>query len=304
MSDSEALVLSHGRVLSYAVYGSPVPKTTVFYFHASPSSRKEGKLWHTAASKLNVRLIAPDRPGMGNSSPQPNRTFLDWPKDVITLADHLKIERFYVMGLSGGGPYSLACVKAIPKERLAGAAVVSGLYPVSLGTEGMILAERFILWVGPWMTGLLGGIMDMTIGKAARDPNPKHFEDRMLKDIENGPEADREAIKNSKNRRDFIEGKREGMRQGGQGAAWETKMYGNPWGFELQELQVGEDGIPLALWHGTKDVNCPPAMATKAKEAIPKAVLHMEDGEGHVSYALRNQEEILADLIGALEIYD
>ncbi|KAF1959616.1 alpha/beta hydrolase fold domain-containing protein [Byssothecium circinans] len=299
MRESEAHTLPNGRILSYAVYGSPVPKTTVFYFHAFPSSRKEGKLWHTAASKLHIRLIAPDRPGMGNSSPQANRTLLDWPKDVIALADHLKVERFYIMGLSGGGPYALACVKEIPKERLAGVSVVSGLYPIAFGTAGMMLLARVVLWVGPYMTGLLGGIMDMAMGKAARDPDPKVLEDQIMKDIESRPAVDQAAMKDDKNKEAFIEGTREGLRQGGQGAAWEARLSGSPWGFELQELDVGEGGIPLALWHGTGDINCPPAMAIKAKEIMLQATLHMKEGEGHVSYAFRNQEEILGELIGA-----
>lgn len=298
MHESETLPLSDGRVLSYAIYGSPAPKTTAFYFHAYPSSRKEGKLWHSAAAKLNVRLIAPDRPGLGNSSFQPNRTLLDWPKDVVALADHLKIDEFYVMGLSGGGPYTLACVKSIPKERLAGAAVVSGLYPVSFGTAGMLFPTRMLLWVGPWMTGPVGAVLDFAMGRAARNKDPKVFEDLVKKEIVSRPEADRLAMTDEKNKEAFIEGTREGFRQGGQGAAWEAKLYGSPWGFELQELEVGDDGVPLTLWHGTDDVNCPVAMVHKAKELVPKATLKLQDGEAHVSYAARKQEEILKELIG------
>ncbi|KAF2246363.1 alpha/beta hydrolase fold domain-containing protein [Trematosphaeria pertusa] len=298
MRESESLTLSDGRVLSYAVYGSPMPQTTVFYFHAFPSSRLEGKLWHSAAARLNVRLIAPDRPGMGNSTFQPNRTLLDWPNDVLALADHLKIHKFYVTGLSGGGPYTLACVKHIPKERLAGAAVVSGLYPVSFGTAGMLFFARMLLWVGPWMPGLVGTMLDMAMGKAARNEDPKVFEDLLMKEIESRPEVDRNAMKDEKNREAFIEGTREGLRQGGQGSAWEARLNGSPWGFELSDLDIGEEGVPLALWHGSDDINCPVAMVLKAQELMPNVNLHLKDGEGHVSYAFRHQEEILQELIG------
>jgi pimeloyl-ACP methyl ester carboxylesterase len=298
MHDSETLTLPGGRILSYAIYGSPVPRTTVFYFHAYPSSRKEGKLWHSAASKLSLRLIAPDRPGMGNSSFQPKRTLLDWPADVLALADHLKIQKFYVIGLSGGGPYALACVYGIPKERLAGAAVVSGLYPVSFGTAGMLLSARFSLWVGPWVPSLLGGLLDAWLGNAARNPDPKVFSDMLMKEIESRPEVDQVVMKDEKNKEGFVEGTREGLRQGGQGAGWEASINGSPWGFELQNLDVGEAGVPLTLWHGTDDINCPPAIALKVKETMSGAELRMMEGEGHVSYALRNQEKILSILIG------
>jgi pimeloyl-ACP methyl ester carboxylesterase len=103
MQESEATTLADGRTLAYAIYGSPSSSTTVFYFHGYPSSRIEGRLWHDTAQNLDVRLVALDRPGFGNSSFQANRKLLDWPKDVLALADHLNVEKFYVLGTSGGG---------------------------------------------------------------------------------------------------------------------------------------------------------------------------------------------------------
>lgn len=297
MRESETLTLNDGRILSYAIYGSPAPQTTVFYFHAFVSSRLEGKLWHSAAANLSVRLIAPDRPGLGNSSFQRNRTLLDWPNDVVTLADHLKIETFYVLGLSRGGPYTLACVQRIPKERLAGAAIVSGPYPQPFGR---LLVGQALLWIWPWVPGLIGFLLDMIVGKIVRDPDPRDLEDMLLKDIERLPEVDKQAIKDEKNWDVFVECSREGLRQGGQGAAWEAKIYGSPWGFQVQDLPIGLSGVPVTLWHGSDDKSCPPTMLRKAKELMPESKLHVKDGEGHFSYAYRNQEEILAELIGAI----
>ena len=301
--ESDALTLKDGRVLSFAIYGSPVPSTSVFYFHSFASSRKEGKIWHTAAAKLGVRLVAPDRPGLGNSSPQANRAFLDWPKDVIALADHLKIQTFYVLGWSGGGPYVLACVKSVPTERLAGAAVVSGLYPTSLGTAGMMTGLRLMIWAGPWASGIVSSVADMFVGKAARDPDPKVYEETLAKAIEGRLEIDKRAMKDEKNWPGFCEGTREGLRQGGHGTGVENKLNGSPWGFELTDLKVGKDGVPLTLWHGSEDINCPPAMAQKAQALMPDAKLNMMEGEGHVSFGFSHQEDILKDLIGAREVY-
>ncbi|KAJ4349780.1 uncharacterized protein N0V89_008398 [Didymosphaeria variabile] len=242
MRESDSLTLDGGRVLSYAIYGSPVPHTSVFYFHSFASSRKEAKIWHTAAAKLGVRLVAPDRPGLGNSSFQPSRTFLDWPKDVIALADHLKIQTFYVMGWSGG-----------------------------------------------------------VIGNAARNPDPKVYEETLTKAIDGRPEIDKRAMMDEKNWPGFCEGTREGLRQGGQGTGVENKLNGSSWGFELAELKVGEGGVPLTLWHGTEDINCPATMTLKAKQLLPGAKLNMLKGEGHASIAFNHQEEVLSELIGATD---
>ncbi|KAF2464778.1 alpha/beta hydrolase fold domain-containing protein [Lindgomyces ingoldianus] len=295
MQESESLTLGDGRTLSFAVYGAPASDTTVLYFHAFPSSRLEGRLWHAAAKSLNVRFVVPDRPGMGNSTFQPSRTILDWPKDTITLVDHLGIERFYVMGLSGGGPYTLACLYGIPKERLAGASVIGGLYPITLGTAGMMMASRIMLWVAPWMTGLFGTLMDYTMGKAARNKDPKVFEDLVMKEMRSRPEVDQQSIKDENIKHDFIESTREGVRQGSQGAAWEARLFGSPWGFELTQLH---SEVPLTLWHGNLDINSPSAMVTKAKEMLPGATLRLEEGEGHVSLAFKFREDILRELLG------
>ena len=89
----------------------------LFYIHGLPASRLEGKLIEAAALGNGIRVIAPDRPGYGISDFQPGRRLLDWPCDVKALADRLSINRFMVLGVSGGGPYALACLWRIPNSR-------------------------------------------------------------------------------------------------------------------------------------------------------------------------------------------
>ena len=129
-------VLSDGRTLSYSIYGDQSSSNVLFYFHGFPSSRLEASLWHSTATRFSVKLIAPDRPGMGQSTFQLNRTILDWTKDVLELADHLSINEFNIIALSGGSPYAFACAKEIPKSRLKNVAIVSGAYPLTYGTRG------------------------------------------------------------------------------------------------------------------------------------------------------------------------
>jgi pimeloyl-ACP methyl ester carboxylesterase len=108
-------------------------KPTIFYFHGSPSTRLEWYLFRTEAlaKKLKLRLIVPDRPGLGRSDFQPGRRIGDWPADVIALADHLPLSRFAVVGYSGGDPYAAACALKIP-ERLTHVGIVSGTGPFDL----------------------------------------------------------------------------------------------------------------------------------------------------------------------------
>jgi pimeloyl-ACP methyl ester carboxylesterase len=100
--------LPDGRLLGYAESGAPAGRA-VLYFHGHPGARLEAGFLADPATRANVRLIGVDRPGMGLSTYQPGRRLLDWPADIAALADALAIERFAVVGLSGGGPYALAC---------------------------------------------------------------------------------------------------------------------------------------------------------------------------------------------------
>src|ERR671934_2916699 len=120
--------LRDGRRLGYAEWGDPGGRP-LLYFHGWPGSRVEGRLGDEAARAQGVRLIALDRPGMGLSDYQPRRALVDWPVDVSQVTAALGLDRFAVLGISGGGPYAAACAWKL-SEQLAGAGIVSGLAPV------------------------------------------------------------------------------------------------------------------------------------------------------------------------------
>jgi hypothetical protein len=73
----KTIVLSDSRILGYAEYGvsNGYP---ILYFHGGQESRLSSIFMDSTARKLNVRLISPDRPGIGLSTFQADRIFLDW----------------------------------------------------------------------------------------------------------------------------------------------------------------------------------------------------------------------------------
>lgn len=288
----QTLKLSDDRTLSYIEYGSS-SGPPVFYFHGFPASRLEGALWSDDAAKIGIRLISIDRPGMGYSTFQPSRTLLDWPKDLLELADHLNIHQFRLLGVSGGGPYVLACAKTIPRSRLVGAAIVSGLYPVALGTQGMMFPSRVLLFLSSWMPSVVGRLADWQFGKAARDSDPQIFNDMLLKNLASGPELDVQCLKDEKFKMRFLDSVREAFRQGGEGMGWEARMYGSDWGFELED--VAFEG--LMLWHGTLDINTPIRMADLAAAKLNGSELRRFDEEAHISLPVHHVEEILNRLM-------
>src|SRR3954452_21242937 len=104
-------------------YGDP-EGAPVFAFHGTPACGA-GFAWaDEPAAALGLRVIAPDRPGVGRSTPGALGTVADYPARVAALADALGWERFAVWGYSGGGPYAVACAALLP-DRVTTAAVAA-----------------------------------------------------------------------------------------------------------------------------------------------------------------------------------
>src|SRR6201993_1539648 len=94
--------LRDGRRLSYAQYGDP-DGFPILNAHGGLACRLDVAAAAPAAERCGVRLISPDRPGVGRSDPQPGRTILDWTLDATELLDRLQVDRFGVLGWSPWG---------------------------------------------------------------------------------------------------------------------------------------------------------------------------------------------------------
>ncbi len=140
-----SVTLPDGRVLAYEEYGEPAG-FPVLSFHGGMSSRLDAAPAHGAAVAAGVRLVSPDRPGMGLSTYQPERRLMDWPADVERLTAALDIDRFAVMGWSAGGPYAAVCAAKMG-GRVTAAALLSSAVPLDLygTTRGLTVEDRALL---------------------------------------------------------------------------------------------------------------------------------------------------------------
>ncbi|KAJ5649142.1 alpha/beta hydrolase fold domain-containing protein [Penicillium longicatenatum] len=235
--DSDTLALPSGRTLAWKLYGGALKEgasepDVFFYFHGFPGCSVEATLIPAELlQKSNLRCVAPDRPGMNLSTHYDERRILDWPTDVLAIADYLGISQFYVLGVSGGGPYALACAHSIPRARLRGVAVVSGMYPTTFSTKGMLPELKVLLTAGAWLPRLLtGAMLDLSMGRAGRNKDPKVLEAIVDKAMEGRPEAESMVWKNEKVRFATIESFRGAFRQGGRPSATELMILCD-WGF-------------------------------------------------------------------------
>jgi len=125
----KSLQLKGGGRLAFNEYGD-TRGTPVFFFHGWPSSLTMATITNTAARELGIRIISADRPGISESTFQQDRQLLDWPPVLRELAEHLGIEKFRVLGISGGAPYAYATGWAL-RERVRAIGVVSGVPPIA-----------------------------------------------------------------------------------------------------------------------------------------------------------------------------
>ncbi|KAJ7355464.1 Alpha/Beta hydrolase protein [Mycena albidolilacea] len=272
-------ILLDGRIISYAIYGDGSPiAPTVFYFHGFPASHHEASLFDSPARKRGIRLIAPDRPGMGSSTFTPTRKITDWPADVLQLADDPAINAptFAVLGTSGGGPYVLACCAAIPSSRLTTAGIIGGLYPPSLGLAGMLMEPRLLLSIAPRAPKLVEKVFDWGLVAAARNADQGKIEKIMASSMKGRPEPDRRAWDENEDgfREMLVMAVRGSVQEnGGKGPAQGARLLGSPWGFELGDVKMKKG--KLVLWHGGADANIPLTMVEKAHEPLAGSELRV-----------------------------
>jgi pimeloyl-ACP methyl ester carboxylesterase len=278
--------LRDGRVLAYEDYGVSTG-FPVLSFHGGLSSRLDAAPAHEAAVAGGIRLISPDRPGVGLSTYQSGRRLRDWPADVAELTKALGIGRFAVMGWSAGGAYAAVCA-ATMADRVTAAALLSSAVPLDLygTTRGLGIEDRVLLLLSrrtPWLASTL---MRVSIVNAS---NARLF--RAL--LRSFPPADRSVLTEWGPPDHALAFVREAMRQGTEGCVQDYRIFGDPWGFSLEEIHV-----PVDIWEGSDDDTGPPGYRSFLKRHIPQATIHVVPGEGHLSLLPHQAPVIFASLLG------
>ncbi|MHA1990571.1 MAG: alpha/beta fold hydrolase [Candidatus Hodarchaeales archaeon] len=278
-------VLQDGRNLSYLDFGN-INSNVVFYCHGVPGSRLEGLFLNVEPVRSKFRIISIDRPGMGYSDFQKKRTLLGFPDDLTELADHLNIQKFSILGGSGGGPYSYACAYKIPPERLERCMVVSGLGSYNMSKSGMNKKSKNSLKMAkyfPWFTKTL-----LWLSMARNLENEKWWEKNYKNLFENVPEPDKKVVSIKRIKEIMIEKTKDAFRFGVKGPAHDFNLYAKSWNFELTDIKTR-----IFLYHGELDINVPIAMAKEISNQLPNCKTKIYPNEGHLSALLNNIEEIL-----------
>jgi pimeloyl-ACP methyl ester carboxylesterase len=267
--------LPDGRTLRILEAGDPGGRP-VFVLHPTPGSKLLYAPHVADATRRGIRLIGHDRAGYGGSTAKPGRAVVDEASDVLAIADSLGIDRFALWGISTGGACALGCAGALP-DRLVAVASLGAVAPYPsegldwfAGVAEANIADFQLFTNEPvaWRRKATREVREM------REMTQEQFYESLFGA---SPEADRKVL--TPELLAFAHAQlQDGLSPGPEGFIDDYLSGTRPWGFELSSIRV-----PVQLWHGMEDRLVPLAHAKWLAAHLPRAEIHLEPGEGHIS---------------------
>jgi pimeloyl-ACP methyl ester carboxylesterase len=263
--------LPDGRTLHAYDAGGVPGSLAVVWHHGTPNIGEPPKPLFAAADRLGLRWVSYDRPSYGGSTPRPGRDVASAASDVAAIADALGLDRFAVMGHSGGGPHALACAALLP-QRVVAAVSVSGLAPFGAGNLD-------------WYADMIpSGVASLQAAARGRQAKEQHEASGVEYDPEFTP-ADLATLEGEWSWLGAVAGA--AMKGGPGGLIDDDLAYVAPWGFDPAGITA-----PVLLMHGTADGIVPASHSRWLAGRCPNAELRLSPGDGHIS-VLRGAESAL-----------
>jgi pimeloyl-ACP methyl ester carboxylesterase len=291
---SKTIVTKDDRDLAYFEVGDP-HGSLVIHNHGGPSSRLEARLFEKSASKHRLRLVCVDRPGMGRSSPQKERSYSGWAEDLTTIADALGYRAFGVTGWSEGGPWALAAAAYIDPVRLRHVSSIAG---GSYGAFGENWAKEYLS-----KADALGGFLALhfepgfRLMYAALGLTAEHFRQTYVKEVRKAVnDYDRQILSQPDFETAFCEMSAECFAQGSDGLVLDSEILYRNWAFDVTTIQRR-----VHMWQGMDDRLVVPSINKTLSDRMPGAVWHPVEGAGHfVAVGSANEVfELAAEELGA-----
>jgi pimeloyl-ACP methyl ester carboxylesterase len=276
------------RRLGFAEYGR-ADGVPIFWFHGTPGGRRQiAPEARVVAQDLGIRLIMLERPGIGDSTAHLYGTVTEWAADVGAIADRLGIERFACVGLSGGGPYVLACAARFPDRMVAGA-VLGGVAPTrgadAIGGGAIGLLRHLAPVLHP-----VRGLVARSLHLATRCVLPLRSQLFDLY-IVIAPAGDKRVFRRPEMKEMFLDDLMRSSRARLDAPILDLLLFARHWGFSLRDIRV-----PIRFWHGDADNIVPLAHATHMAMLVPDSELRIRRGESHLG-SLDAATEVFAALL-------
>jgi pimeloyl-ACP methyl ester carboxylesterase len=273
--NTHTVSLGDERRLTYAEYGHAEGAPVVF-LHGTPGSRRLGGLFAPAARRAGIRVLAPDRPGYGRSTPWPDWSVADAGAFVAAVLDDAGVETAGLVAFSGGSPYALAAAETLP-DRVTRVDAVAGATPPDLSST-IPPMQRVLAGLATATPLVLRGLFRGQAWLARRLDPSVVVSQYTTGDPESVPDDVAELI-----RGDFVEA----FARYRAGAVTEFRESTRDWGVDFAAIDQ-----PVRLWHGESDTNVPLAGVRRLEARVPTARLHVVDAD-HLRTLLRCRSDVL-----------
>ena len=260
-----------GREIGVADFGPPdgVP---VVWAHGGPGSRLEPLHLVPAARDAGLRIIGIDRPGYGQSTPQPGRTIAGWRSDVDAVTGHLGIAQFVTVGVSTGGAYAIA-IAALEPERVLGVVACAAMTDMRYEPARATMDDEHVhaMWDAPDRDAALAA----TVAGYGEDGS------KLLNGGMNAVLApsDMETFRDPEWMAAAMQGFPAGFANGPVGYTDDRLADGRGW----DTFDVAAITCPVVVLHGDSDLLVDPVHAHHTVSIVPGAELVLHEGLGHFS---------------------
>jgi pimeloyl-ACP methyl ester carboxylesterase len=272
MVTDNTIIDTTGATVGYYEYGDPAGKP-VLTFHGTPACGAGFDFTDAPARERGLRVIAPDRPGVGRSSRRTSWRVGDYPAMVTSFADAMGIDRFSVWGYSGGGPYAVACATKL-SNRVKAVAVSSGMGEIGVYAQPKDFekTDRQMLSLAVKHPAIARQIMGISGWLAKR--SPKSAMKSFAKQLD---PSDRAVLATLGEPHEVMALFISAFQNGAHGVVADYAAVAHPWGCDLSAAD-----LPVTVWHGTEDQMVPLHHAEQLAARLPKATLRTWEGEGHL----------------------
>ncbi len=280
--------LRDGRKLGYAEYG-PAGGKPIIWFHGTPGGRRQiAPEARDLARERDVRLIAIERPGIGDSTSHSYTSLAEWAADIQAFCTAKEIELFGVCGLSGGGPYALSCAYYLQDQVIA-ATILGGVAPAVGEDAAPGGVSRLVRATAPLIKHVRVPLNRFLVGLIRRVESRADSAINLTASLM--PPGDQAVFEDPAIRHMFLDDMLLASKTQMQAMLHDVEIFGRDWGFLLREIET-----PVYLLYGDADNIVPVRHGEHMAERLPRSEFRVRPGEGHLG-GLGASEEIFDDLL-------
>jgi pimeloyl-ACP methyl ester carboxylesterase len=277
-----------GRSVGYYEYGDPTG-APLFALHGVPSCGAGFNWTDDAARERGLRVIAPDRAGVGISDPLPRRPVVDYAGELASIADAFGFDRFAVLGYSGGGPFAAAVAYGLA-DRLTSVGIAAGAGQIGVWAKTSDFETTDARFLGMSLRHPLLARAILRLVSSTAQASPKQAVASFARELSS---SDREVLASLGDPRTTMSTFTHAFLRGARGVVDDYATLAQPWGFAVEDIL-----LPVHVWQGDADTMVPVVQAHALVERLPDATLTVYPGEGHLA-VITHIGEILDTLAAA-----